>query len=50
MFELTTTAIYAKAPEHEKTWRIDQVPWNERNSEAFAGLDNKGKRTLLIFD
>ena len=50
MFEFTATAIYSKAPEHEKTWRIDQVPWNVRNTEAFAGLHNKGKRILLIFD
>ena len=26
------------------------VPWSERNTEAFAGLHNKGKRILLIFD
>ena len=26
------------------------VPWSERNTEAFAGLHNKGRRILLIFD
>ena len=26
------------------------VPWSERNTEAFAGLHNQGKRILLIFD
>ncbi len=50
LFELTATAIYRVDPSHQKTWRIDQVPWNERNTEAFAGLHNKGKRILLIFD
>jgi len=50
LFELTATAIYSVDPSHQKTWRIDQVPWNERNTEAFAGLHNKGKRILLIFD
>jgi len=50
LFELTATAIYWADPSHQKTWRIDQVPWNERNTEAFAGLHNKGKRILLIFD
>jgi hypothetical protein len=49
-FELTATAIYSKLPEREKTWRVDMVPWSEKNTEAFAGLHNKGKRVLLIFD
>jgi hypothetical protein len=49
-FELTATAIYAKNPEHERTWRIDQVPWSEHKTEAFAGLHNKGKRIIVIFD
>ncbi|MGA2403047.1 MAG: hypothetical protein ABSG91_15300 [Syntrophobacteraceae bacterium] len=50
MFELTATAIFSKIPDHQKTWRIDMVPWSERNTEAFAGLHNKGKRILLIYD
>jgi hypothetical protein len=49
-FEYTATAIYARDPKHEKTWRIDMVPWSERNTEAFAGLHNQGKRVLLVFD
>jgi hypothetical protein len=49
-FELTATALYAKDPKHEKTWRIDMVPWSEKNTEAFAGLHNIGKRILLVFD
>ncbi len=50
LFEVTARAIYSSYPEHQKTWRIDQVPWNERNTEAFAGLHNKGRRILLVFD
>lgn len=50
LFEMAATAIYSKDPEHERTWRIDMVPWSERNTEAFAGLHNKGKRILVIFD
>ncbi len=50
MFELTATAIFSKIPDHQKTWRIDMVPWSERNTEAFAGLHNKGKRILLTYD
>ena len=26
------------------------MPWSEHNTEAFAGLHNKGKRIVLIFD
>lgn len=47
-FKLTATALFNKS--RERTWRIDMVPWSERNTEAFAGLHNKGKRILLIFD
>jgi hypothetical protein len=50
MFEVTATAIFSRQEGHEKNWRIDLVPWSERNVEAFAGLHNKGKRILLIFD
>lgn len=49
-FNFTATAIYSASKEHEKTWRIDMVAWSERNTEAFAGLHNQGKRILLIFD
>ena len=34
----------------EKSWRADAIPWSENNTEAFAGLHNKGKRIVLIFD
>jgi len=50
LFDLSATAISSADPMHQKTWRIDQVPWNERNTEAFAGLHNKGSRILLIYD
>ena len=50
LFQYTATAIFSTDPNHEKTWRIDMVPWSERNTEAFAGLHNQGKRVLLVFD
>lgn len=50
LFEMTATKICSVDPEHKDTWRLDMVPWSERNTEAFAGLHNKGKRILLIFD
>lgn len=50
LFHLTATAIFSRDPEHERTWRIDMVPWSERNTEAFAGLHNQGKRILVVYD
>jgi hypothetical protein len=50
LFEFAATALYSKDPLHEKTWRIDMVPWSERNTEAFAGLHNSYKRILIIID
>jgi hypothetical protein len=50
LFDMTATKLYSVDPDHENTWRIDMVPWSERNTEAFAGLHNKGKRILLLFD
>lgn len=50
LFKMTATALYSADPEHEKTWRMDMVPWSERNTEAFAGLHNKGKRILVVMD
>jgi len=51
-FTLTATSIFSSEAKHEKTWRIDAVPWSKTNlnTEAFAGLHNKGKRIILIFD
>lgn len=49
-FTLTATALASSDPAHERTWRIDMIPWSERNTEAFAGLHNKGRRILLVFD
>lgn len=50
LFKMTATAIFSVDPEHERTWRLDMVPWSERNTEAFAGLHNQGKRILVVFD
>ncbi len=47
---LTATALISNAPGHDKTWRIDAVPWSQNNTEAFAGLHNEGRRILLVFD
>jgi hypothetical protein len=49
-FRYEATCIFSKESDHEKTWRIDMVAWSERNVEAFAGLHNKGRRILVVFD
>lgn len=48
MFKATATALFHA--KHERTWRVDAVPWSEHNTEAFAGLHNKGKRVLVAMD
>lgn len=50
LFRMTATARFSIDPNHERTWRMDMVPWSEKNSAAFAGLHNHGKRILLVFD
>lgn len=49
-FNTTATSISSVDPKHGRSWRADAVPWSESNTEAFAGLHNKGKRIVLIFD
>lgn len=49
-FSLSATALISKDPERERTWRVDMIPWSERNPEAFAGMHNLGRRILLIYD
>jgi hypothetical protein len=51
-FNFTATSIYVKDPDPaaQKAWRLDAIPWNESNPEAFQGLHNQGKRIGLLFD
>lgn len=46
----TATSMYAADPALAGTWRLDAIPWNENNPEAFAGLHNLGSRIVVIFD
>jgi hypothetical protein len=50
LFRVTATAVACADPDAEKSWRADAIPWSENNTEAFAGLHNKGRRIILIFD
>lgn len=49
-WKLTKTGIFSAFPGHDEIWRADAVTWSEHNTEAFAGLHNKGKRIVVIFD
>lgn len=49
-FKTNATSIHSAYKRREKTWRLDAVTWSENNTEAFAGLHNKGKIIVLIFD
>lgn len=50
MFTLTQTALHSAQADYQRTWRADALPWSKENSQAFAGLHNKGNRILVIFD
>jgi hypothetical protein len=50
LFRMTATSLFSVDPEHSRTWRFDCVPWSEKNTEAFQGMHNKGKRLILVFD
>lgn len=49
-FTHQATSLHSTDPKREKTWRADAVTWSVNNTEAFAGLHNKGKRIVVIFD
>jgi hypothetical protein len=49
-FDIQTMSIKSKDPTRGESWRQDFIPWSEHNTEAFAGLHNKGKIIVLEFD
>ena len=50
MFELTATALMARDERRRTQWRFDRITWSDKNTEAFAGLHNQGRRLVVIFD
>lgn len=50
MFTVTATAYFSRDPDRERTWRVDAIPWSEKNPVAFQGLHNQGKRLFLLMD
>lgn len=49
-FACSALSLASVQPGHDKTWRIDAIPWSDAKPEGFAGLHNAGKRLLVIFD
>lgn len=49
-WKVTKTGIFSIVPGHEESWRADAMTWTEHNTEAFAGLHNKGKRIVVVYD
>jgi hypothetical protein len=49
-WKITKTGIFSVLSGHAESWRADAVTWSEHNTEAFAGLHNKGKRIVVITD
>lgn len=49
-FDVQATSIKSRDPTRSESWRQDFIPWSEHNTEAFAGLHNKGRIIVLEFD
>ena len=49
-FSYTATALFSAWPGRSRVWRVDAITWSENNTEAIAGLHNKGRRAFAIFD
>ena len=49
-WNVETESIKSRDPQHSKTWRCDYETWSLLRTEAIAGLHNKGKRIIRVFD
>jgi hypothetical protein len=49
-FDVRATSIRSLDKQHELSWRMDFVTWSAHNTDAFAGLHNKLKLIILIYD
>jgi len=49
-FEVQATSIKSRDPALSEDWRQDFIPWSQNNTEAFAGLHNKDRIIVLLFD
>ena len=46
-FEYTATSLHSVLAGRDRTWRVDAITWSENNTEAIAGLHNKGRRAFV---
>ena len=46
----SATATRFSHIEHVDAWRFDQATWSAERTEAFAGLHNKRRRIIILFD
>lgn len=49
-FDVKTENIEIVDKGHAKNWRCDFLTWSLEKPESFAGLHNRGKRIVIIFD
>ena len=49
-FDVQATSVKSRDQTRTDSWRQDFVPWSEHNTEAFAGLHNKDRIIVLLFD
>ena len=49
-WDVNVTSVKTVEDALRDEWRIDLVPWSEDNPAAAAGLHNKNRRLLIIFD
>lgn len=49
-FDMAALSLTSRQAGHDKTWRVDAIPWSESNPEAFQGLHNNGRRLIVVFD
>jgi hypothetical protein len=50
LFALEATSLASRDERWKSQWRIDRITWSEKSTEAFAGLHNKDRRIIIIFD
>lgn len=49
-FRTSAMSVASAQAAHNRSWRLDAIPWSIQSPEAFAGLHNVGKRIVLAFD
>lgn len=49
-FDREVSIIRSKLAGHAQNWKLEYIPWSERNPEAFQGLHNLYKRIIVVMD